>query len=78
MEYTNFYKLEHDLPEIITLFPFHKISIKHLQKYVDEFSNRQKVRELDTIKQIDCTINGLVGKRLKFKDLVSGEDGRMN
>ena len=55
---------------------YHKMSIKHLQKYVDEFSNRQKVRELDTIKQIDCTINGLVGKRLKIKDLVSGEDGR--
>ena len=58
---------------------YHKMSPKHLQKYVDEFSARQNVRQLDTMVQVDCTIQGLVsGKRLKYADLVSGSDGRLH
>ena len=57
---------------------YHKMSPKHLQKYVDEFSARQNVRQLDTMVQIDCTIRGLFGKRLKYADLVSGPDGRLH
>ena len=54
------------------------MSPKHLQKYVDEFGARQYVRQLDTMLQIDCTIRGLFNKRLKYKDLVSGVDGRLH
>ena len=50
---------------------YHKMSAKHLQKYIDEFSNRTNVRPLDTIDQINATIVGLVGKRLTYKDLTS-------
>ncbi len=50
---------------------YHKMSPKYLQKYVDEFSARQNVRQLDTMVQIDCTIRGLFGKRLKYANLVS-------
>ena len=50
---------------------YHKMSVKHLQKYIDEFSNRTNVRQLDTIDQINATIAGLVGKRLKYKELTS-------
>ena len=57
---------------------YHKMSPKHLQKYVDEFSARQNVRQLDTMVQIDCTIRGLFGKRLKYADLVGGRDGRLH
>ena len=57
---------------------YHKMSPKHLQKYVDEFSARQNVRELDTMVQIDCTIRGLFGKRLKYADRVDGPDGRLH
>ena len=57
---------------------YHKMSPKHLQKYVDEFSARQNVRQLDTMVQIDCTIRGLFGKRLKYVDLVGGSDGRLH
>ena len=57
---------------------YHKMSPKHLQKYVDEFSARQNVRQLDTMVQIDCTIRGLFGKRLKYADLVGGSDGRLH
>ena len=47
---------------------YHKISPKHLQRYVDEFSARQNVRGLNTMLQIDCTIHGLFGKQLKYAD----------
>lgn len=57
---------------------YHKMSPKHLQKYVDEFSARQNVRQLDTMVQIDTTIRGLFGKRLKYADLVDGPDGRLH
>ncbi len=57
---------------------YHKMSPKHLQKYVDEFSARQNVRALDTMVQIDCTIRGLFNKRLKYADLISGPDGRLH
>ena len=50
---------------------YHKMSVKHLQKYIDEFSNRTNVRQLDTIDQINATISGLAGKRLKYKELTS-------
>ena len=32
--------------------PYHKISAKHLQRYVNEFSGRHSVRELDTLDQM--------------------------
>ena len=47
------------------------MSVKHLQKYIDEFSNRTNVRPLDTIDQTNATIVGLVGKRLTYKDLIA-------
>ncbi len=50
---------------------YHKMSVKHLQKYIDEFSNRNNVRPMDTMDQINATINGLVGKRLTYKELIS-------
>ncbi len=50
---------------------YHRMSVKHLQAYIDEFSNRTNVRQLDTIDQINATIHGLVGKRLKYKELTS-------
>ena len=50
---------------------YHRMSVKHLQKYIDEFSNRTNVRQLDTLDQINATIHGLVWKRLKYKELTS-------
>ncbi|MCY4262990.1 MAG: IS1595 family transposase [Candidatus Dadabacteria bacterium] len=50
---------------------YHRMSVKHLQKYIDEFSNRNNVRPMDTMDQINATINGLVGKRLKYKELIA-------
>ena len=49
---------------------YHKISAKHLQRYVDEFSGRHGLRERDTIDQMQSIIAGMVGKRLMYKELV--------
>ena len=49
---------------------FHKISPKHLQRYVDEFSGRHNVRELDTADQMTALTAAMTGKRLRYADLI--------
>ena len=50
---------------------YHKISPKHLQRYVNEFSGRHGVRERDTITQMQSVVAGMVGKRLMYRELVA-------
>lgn len=50
---------------------YHKVSVKHLQCYINELSNRTNVHKLDTILQINDAIHGLIGKRLTYKKLTS-------
>ena len=50
---------------------FHKISPKHLQRYVDEFAGRHGIRELDTTDQMQSVVAGMVGKRLSYRELVA-------
>ncbi len=50
---------------------FHKMSPKHLQRYVDEFAGKHNVRDEDTIAQMVVVAAGLVGKRLMYRDLVA-------
>ena len=50
---------------------FHKISAKHLQRYVNEFAGRHNVREADTICQMESVVIGLVGKRLMYRELIA-------
>ena len=49
---------------------YHKMSAKHLQKYIDEFADRTNIRHMDTMDQIKATVEGLVGKRLTYQDLI--------
>ena len=49
---------------------FHKMSVKHLGRYVGEFAGRHNVRELDTIDQMAKIAKGMDGKRLRYQDLV--------
>ena len=49
---------------------YHRMSEKHLQRYVDEFSGRHNTRRLDTIDQMKAMVKGMDGKRLKYRDLV--------
>ena len=50
---------------------FHKISPKHLQRYVNEFAGRHGIRERDTIDQMQSVIAGMVGRRLMYRELIA-------
>ena len=50
---------------------FHKTSSKHLHRYVDEFEGRQNVREDDTIDHLGAMVEGMVGKRLRYRELIA-------
>ena len=50
---------------------YHKISPKHLQRYVDEFAGRHGIRERDTLDQMQSVVAGMVGKRLMYRDLIA-------
>ena len=54
---------------------FHRLSAKHLQRYVNEFAGRQNMRERDTIDQMTNVVAGLVGRRLMYADLIA-DNGR--
>ena len=50
---------------------FHKISKKHLHRYVREFVGRHNFRDLDTIHQMEAVVRGMDKKRLMYKDLIA-------
>ena len=50
---------------------FHKLSPKHLDRYVQEFAGRHNARDLDTIDQMAEVASGMQGKRLKYSALVA-------
>ena len=51
---------------------FHKISPKHLQRYVSEFSGKHNIRDSDTLVQMRDTVARLVGRNLLYRDLIAG------
>ena len=50
---------------------YHRMSAKHLDRYVAEFSGRHNRRPLDTEDQMASMVQGGVGKRLRYQDLIS-------
>ena len=50
---------------------YHHISEKHLARYVGEFSGRHNDRRRDTIDQMAHIAKGMVGKQLRYADLVA-------
>ncbi|MEG9862617.1 MAG: IS1595 family transposase [Parvularculales bacterium] len=49
---------------------YHKMSPKHLDRYMTEFAGRHNIRDFDTIRQMAIVSANLKGKRLKYKDLI--------
>ena len=50
---------------------YHHVSVKHLDRYVGEFSGRHNARPLDTINQMERMVQGMKGKRLRYQDLIA-------
>lgn len=50
---------------------FHKLSPKHLNRYVQEFAGRHNVRVLDTLDQMATLAAGMGGKRLMYRQLIA-------
>lgn len=50
---------------------FHKLSPKHLDRYVREFAGKHNLRLLDTEDQMAHVASALIGKRLMHRDLVA-------
>ena len=50
---------------------FHKMSPKHLNRYVQEFSGKHNLRDMDTAAQMAVVAAGLIGKRLMYSQLIA-------
>ena len=50
---------------------FHKISPKHLDRYVQEFAGKHNMRESGTLAQMRDTVARLVGRNLLYRDLIA-------
>ncbi len=50
---------------------YHKMSRKHLSRYVCEFTGRHNNRPLDIMDQMREMVLGMIGKRLRYEDLIN-------
>lgn len=50
---------------------FHKMSPKHLDRYIQEFASRHNLREQDTIDIMAAIAAGMRGKRLRYQELIA-------
>ena len=50
---------------------YHKMSVKHLHRYVTDFAGRHDIRELDTLEQMAFIARGMSGKRLRYNTLIA-------
>ena len=50
---------------------YHRMSPKHLDRYVAEFAGRHNQRPLDTIEQMRAVWRSMFGKRLRYADLTA-------
>ena len=50
---------------------FHKMSPKHLERYVRQFAGKHNLRESDTVAQLAAVAASLIGRRLLYRDLVA-------
>lgn len=54
---------------------FHHFNPKRTDRYVNEFSGRHNIRDLDTVDQMGSVATGMAGKVLRFRDLIALQMG---
>ena len=50
---------------------FHKLSPKHLDRYVQEFAGKHNIRDADALAQMVTMTAGLIGRRLMYSQLIA-------
>ena len=50
---------------------FRHLSDKHLDRYVWESTGQNNIRDMDTLEQMAFLARSIVGKRLRYADLVA-------
>ena len=50
---------------------YHRMSVKHLDRYITEFQGRHNQRSMDTIDQMEAMASGMEGKRLRYQELIA-------
>ena len=50
---------------------FHKLSPKHLDRYVQEFAGRNNIRDLGTLSQMRDTVTRIIGRNLLYRNLIA-------
>ena len=50
---------------------YHRMSPKHLGRYVDEFAGRHNIRDADTVEQMRTISRGFLGRRLEYATLIA-------
>ena len=53
---------------------YHHMSRAHLHRYINEFTGRHNVRPLDTAEQMGRVVDAMVGKRLRYRELVAAPE----
>ena len=57
---------------------YHHWSVKHCDRYVQEFTGRHNQRPLDTGDQLAAMARSIVGKRLRYEDLIGEPETRQS
>lgn len=52
-----------------------ELSPKHLHRYVNDFAGRHNIRGLGTLDQMRSIAQGMEGKRLRYKELITPRKG---
>lgn len=49
---------------------YHYMSGPHINRYVQKIAGRHNIREADTVDQMAMIVRAMMGKRLKYRELI--------